>query len=129
MSLTIPQRTITISINGADQNARVTYTYLSPISGASFTNAPNCDLSCNQPTYCLYLLDFTASQNGWTIVKTSPNQDSGALSQVPGPFNLSLLTFNPYTATDTYRFYIHYLNMMTGAKICFDPQEGNIPPN
>jgi hypothetical protein len=124
----IPQRSITISINGTDNNASVTYTYWSPVYGTNYVNSPSCDLSCNQPTFCLYLLDFTTSQNGWTIVKSSPHQDSGSLNQVIGPNNLSLQTFNSYTALDTYRFYIHYYNMVTKARICFDPQEGNIPP-
>lgn len=126
--MAIPQRSVTISINGTDKHSTVTYSYWSPVFGTTYVNAPTCDLTCNQATYCLYLLDFAASQNGWTIVKTSPHQDSGLLCQVAGSNNLSIMTFNPYTSEGNYRFYIHYQNMATGAKISFDPQEGNIPP-
>lgn len=127
MQLTTPQRSITLSLSGTGKDAQATYSYWSPVYGTTHVNAPVCELSCNQATYCLYLLDYAATQNGWTIVKTSPREGSGALCQVPGAFNLSILTYNPYTVDATYRFYIHYLNTMTGVSIAIDPQEGNIP--
>lgn len=127
MPSTVPQRTISISITGTDKDAQVRYSYWSPVTGESFLNAPICDLSCNQPTYCLYVLDFMATQNGWSITGTSPNGDSPVLTQVPGAYHLSVLTFNPHTTDTQYRFFINYHNSLTGVDIQFDPQETNIP--
>jgi hypothetical protein len=128
MAQTIPQRTISVSILGTDNDAQVLYNYSSPITGLTYTNSPQCDLLCNQPSYSLFVLDYAATRNGWAIVNITPYGDSPALAQTPGAYNLSILTFNPYTAQDTYRFYINYHNTITGAKISIDPQEGNVPP-
>jgi hypothetical protein len=127
MAQTIPQRTVTITVVGTDDKSSILYNYVSPITGLSYTNSPTCDLLCNQPSYSLFVLDYISTLNGWVIVDTSPHGDSPVLSQVPGAYNLSILTFNPHTNDDTYRFYINYRNTITGARISVDPQEGNIP--
>jgi hypothetical protein len=127
MPQTIPQRSISITILGTDKDAQVVYNYASPITGLTYTNAPACDMLCNQPSYSLFVLDFPTTGNGWTIVDITPKGDSPTLSQTAGAYNLSILTFNPHTTEDTYRFYINYRNSITGAKISVDPQEGNIP--
>jgi hypothetical protein len=127
MRQTTPQRTIMISINGTGEDAQVFYSYLSPISGLSYIDAPICDLQCNQATYCLYVLDFASTLNGWEIIDISPYGASPILPQMKGANNLSIQTFNPYTSPTTYRFYINYQNSITGKKISIDPQEGNIP--
>ncbi|APA68743.1 MULTISPECIES: hypothetical protein [unclassified Janthinobacterium] len=128
MAFTTPQRTITISIIGNDQNAQVRYSYWSPITGLTYQQSPICDLTSKQATYCLFLLDYESTRNGWTIVNTSPNGTSPVLAQVAGAYNLSVMTINPYTTLDTYNFYINYRNALTGIEVSFDPQEGNIPP-
>jgi hypothetical protein len=127
MQLTTPQRTITISLLGTDQDTQAFYSYLSPVTGQSYIDAPLCDLLVNQPVYCLFVLDYASTMSGWTIVDTSPYGRSPALEQTPGALNLSVLTYNPHTTTDTYRFYINYLNTITGTTVSIDPQEGNIP--
>lgn len=127
MAQTIPQRLVSITVVGTDDRSSVVYTYSSPITGLSYNNAPTCDIESNQPTYSLFVLDYVSTMNGWVIVDTSPRGDSPVLSQVPGAYNLSILTFNPHTTEGTYRFYINYRNTITGAKISIDPQEGNIP--
>lgn len=128
MPQAIPQRIITITINGNDNDAQVLYTYQSPVTGQSYVNSPNCDMEVNRAIYSLFVLDYATTLNGWAIKQTSPYQGSAVLSQVPGAFNLSLLTFNPYTTEHLYRFYIHYRNSITGAEIARDPQEGNLQP-
>jgi hypothetical protein len=127
MTLATPQRTITISIIGTDKDAQVFYSYLSPVTGQSYINAPKCDLVVNQPVYCLFVLDYASTISGWTIVDTSPYGNSPPLAQTPGALNLSILTYDPHTTDDIYRFYINYLNTVTGVPISIDPQEGNIP--
>lgn len=128
MPQAVPQRVITISINGTDHEANVAYTYQSPITGQSYANAPICDMVVDRAIYSLFVLDYISTLNGWTITQTTPYQDSPTLLQVAGALNLSLLTFNSYTTEHTYRFYIHYRNSITGATMCRDPQEGNIVP-
>lgn len=127
MSQAIPQRVITVTIIGNDKDAQVQYSYLSPINGQLFTNAPTCDLKVDRAVYSLFVLDYASTLNGWSISETSPYEASPALSQVAGAFHLSLLTFNPYTTEHTYRFYIHYRNK-NGIYIKRDPQEGNVQP-
>lgn len=130
MSQAIPQRVITITIVGNGKDAQVLYTYLSPVTGQTYTNSPTCDMVCDRAVYSLFVLDYSSTLNGWTIAETSPYEASPVLSQVPGAFHLSLLTFNPYTTEHVYRFYIHYRNSLNGVHIKRDPQEGNIqPPN
>ncbi|MGK5066458.1 hypothetical protein D3C81_138250 [compost metagenome] len=128
MKFATPQRTITISILGTDHNAQALYSFWSPLSGLSYQNSPSCDINCNQPTDCLFILDFEATRHGWTIVNTTPKGSSPVLEQVPGARHLSVMTINPYTSLDTYNFYINYRNTITGAELAIDPQEGNIPP-
>lgn len=124
---TNPQRTITISLSGTGEDATATYSYVSPVTGSTFLNAPVCDLKCQQASYCLYILDFASTKAGWTLTGTAPNGGATGMTSVPGALNLSLLTFDPYTCYSTYRFYLRYLNTLTGAEIEIDPQEGNVP--
>lgn len=153
MTTPIAQRTITITVNpvsassarldvqvGDGENkvhldvaapaaARndVTYSYWSPVSGMSYTNAQQCDLKIDRPTYCLFVLDFQSSLAGWTITKTEPYGDSAKLAFVKGPNELSIQTYNPYkNVGDTYRYYIFYKNILTGEVFSEDPQEGNV---
>jgi hypothetical protein len=127
MAHSTAQRTITLSINGSDKDAQVFYTYTSPVTGLSYVDAPVCDLLCNQPINCLFLLDYLSTLNGWTIIDTTPN-GTPALEQVAGARRLSIMTINPYDTPGTYKFFINYKNELTGAVIHRDPQEGNIPP-
>jgi hypothetical protein len=127
MPLTTPQRTLSITVIGTDKEAQVVYSYLSPVTGLSYINSPTCDLLVNQPVYCLFVLDYASTMNGWTIFDITPYGRSPELSQTPGALHLSILTYNPHTTEDKYQFYINYHNTVTGAKISIDPQEGNIP--
>jgi hypothetical protein len=126
MTYATPQRIIIISINGIDRHAQVRYSFDSPVTGHTHRDAPKCDMVVDQAVYSLFVLDYTSTLNGWTIRKTSPREDSHALTHVPGAFHLSLLTYNPYTTEHLYRFYIHYRNALNGARMRRDPQEGNI---
>jgi hypothetical protein len=128
MSHPTPQRTVTISIIGNDEHATVLYTYLSPITGLSFINAPTCDLKVDRAINTLFVLDYAATMIGWKITKTTPN-GTPALEQIPGAKHLSLMTCNPYDVPgETYKYYIHYHNSVTDQNMKKDPQEGNIPP-
>jgi hypothetical protein len=127
MNEPVPQRVITISIVGNEKNANVSYSYLSPVTGLSYINSPTCDILVDRPIYTLYLLDYSASLNGWTITGTSPYEDSPTLETVDGALQLSLMTINPGEAHSDYRYYIHYLNTRTDVEIKRDPQELNIP--
>lgn len=127
----VPQRFISISIDGVQNNGRIFYSYTSPIFGITLINSPICDISVDQPTYSLYLLDFPSTMNGWVITGLTPKGDSPALTTEMGPQGLSIMTINPCDpATPTHQYYIHYRNSITGAEIKKDPQEGNVnPPN
>ena len=124
----IPQRTISLSVAGIDELAEVRYTYWSPVTGEHHVGVPVCDLLVDRPIYSLFTLDYQSSLNGWTITGTRPNTRSRTLQSTPGPYNLSVLTSNKdeYIG-DVFRFYIDYLNTITGATISIDPQEGNVP--
>lgn len=125
----IPQRVITISIIGVKNNARVFYSYVSPISGKIFSNSPTCEIDIDQPTYTLYVLDFASSMNGWTITGTVPNEDPRPLPFDIGPHGLSLMTDNPFDPMyRDHAYYIIYSNSVTGAGMRHDPQEGNVTP-
>lgn len=128
MPQAIPQRVITLTIVGNDSDAQVLYTYLSPVTGQSFINAPVCNMVCDRAVYSLFVLDYTSTLNGWTICETSSHDSSPSLLQVPGALNLSIMTFNSFTTEHIYRFYIHYRNSLNGKTMKRDPQETNIPP-
>lgn len=122
-----PQRTITVSIVGTDEHAKVFYSYWSPIFGTSFVNSPSCDMKIDRPTYSLFVLDYQSSLAGWSFVKTGPDGASEQLKFQLGPENLSLSTYNPYTTDhDIYPYFLYFKNV-NGAQMKDDPQEGNIP--
>lgn len=124
----IPQRTISISVLGIDENADVLYSYWSPVTGRNHTDEPRCDLVCNRPIRSLFVLDYPSTINGWIITGSYPHAHSRELPPTMGPDNLSISYFNDdeYVG-DTYRFYIEYKNTVTEKIIKVDPQEGNIP--
>jgi hypothetical protein len=125
----IAQRFITISIDGVQDSGRAFYSYTSPIFGTSYVRSPKCDISIDQPTYTLFLLDFASTMNGWAITGISPKETYPSMETQLGPMGLSIMTINPYDSpTTVYKYYIHYRNSISGAKIKIDPQEGNIPP-
>jgi len=128
MHQSIPQRVITLSIVGDDEDAYVTYSYVSPVTGLVYINAPVCDVLVDRPIHTLYVLDYTATLNGWTVTGTSPHEGSPTLKSVLGAGNLSIMTSNPHKSHDTYAYYIHYTNTCTHAIIKRDPQEVNVPP-
>jgi len=124
----IPQRTITVSINGGANAPRFTYSYWSPITGEEYRHAPKCHLLCNRPTNFLFILDYESTLDGWTITGTEPRRGSPALETTLGPNNQSVSNFNPHlNDSEIYYFAINYENTKTGAKVPVDPQEGNIP--
>jgi hypothetical protein len=128
MTKPIPQRVVTISVIGNHSDAVVYYSYLSPVTGLVYVNAPVCDILVDCPIYTLFVLDYSATLNGWTITGTSPHDGSLALESVPGALNLSIMTINPYNTQDTYNYYIDYANIHTKAVMKRDPQEVNVPP-
>lgn len=126
MAAPYPQRLITITVNGNDKNSTVFYTYTSPLDGLVRVDSPVCDLLCNAPVNCLYVLDYISTQNGWIITETTPN-GTPALDQYPGAKQQSIMTVNPYNSPGVFKYFIHYRNELTGATISIDPQEGNVP--
>lgn len=160
LSFPIPQRVVTISIitvvkpktlnvNG-DVSYTALYSYTSPVTGLQYIRAPTCDLAVDQPTYCLFVLDFEATLAGWRIQKISPNCNSQSIENDLGPLNLSVMTYDPFNPPPppapsaspcpcpcpcpsppplpTYSFFIFYCNtMLTNADFNEDPQEGNGP--
>ena len=129
MTTAVPQRSVTITLSGSSAaDARVSYSYWSPNSGLSYTNSPNCDLLCKTATDTLFLLDYASTGAGWTIVNTTPNPATApTLEQWLGPAAQSLMTYNPCITVGTFNFFINYVNVVTGAVVSFDPQEGNEP--
>lgn len=123
----VPQRSIVLSLVGTDESTDVYYTYLSPVTGLTYTNCPVCDMVADQAVNSLFVLDYVSTLNGWTITKITPREGSPSMVSVPGALNLSIVTVNPYTSMETYQFYIHYLNIINGVEIERDPQQGNIP--
>jgi len=125
----VPQRLVTISIVGVLQDARVFYSYTSPIYGATFIDSPNCDISIDQPTHTLFVLDFAASMNGWEFVEILPNTDPSPLGWKLGLKGLSIMTTNNYDPLYPHHsYYIKYKNSITGKEMQHDPQEGNVNP-
>lgn len=128
MATPIPQRVITISLKQINNELRAFYTFLSPLTGNMFIDAPSCDIECNQPTNTLFVLDFASSAAGWTIVDTSRKEPSLPLPHKSGPSDQSVQVYNPHIDDTTkYSFYINYKNTVTGETKPIDPQEGNIP--
>jgi hypothetical protein len=127
MDIPAPQRVITISIVGDGENAVVYYSYLSPVTGLIYVDSPVCDVLVDRPIHTLYVLDYSASLNGWKLVKTSPHDGSPELPWLLGAKDLSLMTINACKNNDTYSYYIHYVNTVSGAVMKRDPQEANIP--
>lgn len=124
----IPQRTISISINGDENPPRVTYSYWSPVTGEEFRDAPVCNLLCNRPTHFFFILDYESTLNGWAIAGTRPRHGSPPLLTTPGPHYQSVSNYNPHENDDqTIHFCIDYVNTTTGKAMSIDPQEGNIP--
>lgn len=137
-SFLIPQRVVTISIINNSNGYKALYSYTSPVSGQQYFRAPTCELTIDQPTYCLFVLDFDATQAGWTIQGTFPILNSPTLDSTPGPLNLSILTYDPYQPVPDpdqpltikyrkYRFFISYMNPALQVGFPEDPQEGNGP--
>jgi len=127
MTQPAPQRVITVSIIGTGEDADVYYSYLSPVSGLSYTYCPVCDIVADQAINSLFVLDYFATQNGWTIAGSSPKEGSPSLESVQGALNLSMMTINPYSSPEAvYKFFIHYVNTVTGDEMERDPQIGNV---
>lgn len=124
----VPQRIITISISGVGTTARVFYSYTSPIYGITFLNVPTCDISIDQPTYTMFVLDFASSMNGWVFKGVLPRHDANPLPTVLAENTLSLTTFNPYDPEyPDHSYYIEYYNTVTEKGMKRDPQELNVP--
>jgi hypothetical protein len=123
----IPQRIITLTLVGTDETTDVYYTYLSPVTGLSYTNCPVCDMVADQAVNTLFVLDYVSTLNGWTITGLHARKGYPSLEAVPGALNLSIMTINPYTSMETYQYYIRYSNTVNGVEIERDPQQGNIP--
>ncbi|WP_332878389.1 hypothetical protein [Massilia sp. S19_KUP03_FR1] len=127
MSQPVPLRTITVSLNGNGTDAVDYYTFWSPYSGTSFTNSPACDITADAPVNTLFVLDYFTSLNGWTVTGISPMPEWPCLESVLGPLGSSIMTIDPHTTMQTYRYYINYTNSITGAQISCDPQQVNVP--
>jgi hypothetical protein len=130
MDQATPQRTVTVSLIGMlTETVRISYSYWSPHDGLSRIGSPTCDLYQQCATNTLFTLDYFSTINGWTITGTEPNDDTPPLPAILGPEAVSIMTQFPDTSPgEYYSFYILYLNTVTGARVRFDPQEGNKPP-
>lgn len=125
-----PQRTVTISLSSRHaEEAQVSYSYWSPNDGITRTATPICDLYSRQASNTLFVLDYQATQNGWTMIGTSPNPAGApSLAYKMGPENTSLMTqFPDLSHEEQFNFYIIYHNVLNGQTLQVDPQEGNIP--
>jgi hypothetical protein len=130
MEYAISQRSVSISLTGrTDKDAQVAYSYWSPNDGFTRTASQSCDLYHKVDTNTLFLLDYASTLNGWTITGIEPNPPGAPVPEsILGPEHMSLMTlFRDGGKPVEYKFYIHYKNKITGAKVRFDPQEGNIP--
>jgi len=122
----VAQRTITVSVHGNNDKHRITYSYWS-LKGIQYHQAPVCDLLCDSPTCFLFNLDHDSTINGWTITGITPGENFSPLEATPGPYYLSVATYDPHTDDQVHHFTINYLNTLTGISHSVDPQEGNIP--
>lgn len=130
MNIVAPQRTITISLVDipGETKPHAFYSYWDPASGQIVVDAPKCDLKITRPTYCLFVLDYLSTLNGWTISEiTEKNPKDKVITNFPGALNLSILTFDDGALGTDYRFFIHYANAPAKKTASIDPQEGNIP--
>jgi hypothetical protein len=130
MEYAISQRSVTISLTGrAENDAQIAYNYWSPNDGFTRTGSQNCDLYHKTDTNTLFFLDYASTLNGWTITGIEPNTAGAPVpDSILGPENMSIMTlFRDGGKPVEYKFYILYKNIITGAKVRFDPQEGNIP--
>jgi hypothetical protein len=123
----VAQRVVSVSLRDFGDVTAAFYTYVSPLTGLSYTNAPTCDISIDQPTLTLFVLDFASTLDGWYITGASlPPGD--VFSSLQGPGNLSIQIFNPYLdSSSRSNFTINYVNERKDRKVPIDPQEGNIP--
>lgn len=127
----IPQRVIHVSLREIGNDIAAFYTYVSPLFGTSYLDAPVCDIKCDRPTLTLYVLDFASTINGWRIDGADFGDNPDGLTATAGPGKLSLQVNNPYKSHDgVANFYIIYSNENHdhGKPVLIDPQEGNIPP-
>jgi hypothetical protein len=130
------QRVIVISIStnrlpvAPDKPFKCRYSYLSPVTGLVHMADPKCDLLVNEPTNCLFVLDFLTAKDGWKIDSISSTPSSTLLESIAGPLNQSILVINPYIndPTGQYHYYIHYNRPDDNQFFKEDPQEGNGPP-
>ncbi|MET0982673.1 MAG: hypothetical protein ABWY02_11265 [Telluria sp.] len=126
----IPQHVVHVSLREIGANIAAFYTYVSPLSGISYIDAPVCDIKCDQPTFTLYVLDFASTINGWKIDGMKPVDDTDALKWELGPDQLSIQVFNPHkhdTGVENFSIIYSNENYHHGKPVPIDPQEGNIP--
>lgn len=127
----IPQRVVQVSLREIGNKIAAFYTYVSPLSGTSYIDAPVCDLKTDRPTYTLYVLDFASTINGWQIVGIETPHDTDRLTSTTGPHNLSVQVLNPHlnnTGVENFSIVYKSDNYQQGKLVPIDPQEGNIPP-
>ena len=127
----IPQRVVHVSLRPIGTNIVAFYTYVSPLFGTSYIDAPVCDLKSDRPTYTLYVLDFASTINGWKINGIEQPHDTDGLSAIPGPKSLSIQVFNPHhddSSIENFSIVYSNPNYHDGVLVPIDPQEGNIPP-
>jgi hypothetical protein len=127
----IPQRVIHVSLREIGNNIAAFYTYVSPLHGTSYIDAPVCDIECDRPTFTLYAVDFASTINGWIIDSADFGDNPDKLTAKHGPEKLSIQVFNPHNDDDgVANFSIVYSNKNHhhGLPVPIDPQEGNIPP-
>lgn len=126
----IPQRVVHVSLREIGSNVAAFYTYVSPLYGTSYIDAPVCDIKCDRPTYTLYVLDFASTINGWKIDGIQQTGGPHGLTATPGPEHLSIQVFNPHkddTAVNNFSIIYSNENYHHGKPVPIDPQEGNIP--
>ena len=123
----VAQRVVSVSLRDIGDTTAAFYTYVSPLSGLNYTDAPVCDISIDQPTLTLFVLDFASTLDGWYITgATLP--PGGVFSAQQGPESLSIQIYNPYLDNSSKSsFTINYANDRKDRKLPIDPQEGNIP--
>jgi len=124
-----PQRTVTIALSTNNHITKARYSYVSPVTGLRFQDAPICDLKIDRATNCLFILDYLSTLNGWVIDSISATPGSMLIPSTMGANKLSILTFDPYSSENAvYNFFISYSNHITDTQYSEDPQEGNGPP-
>ena len=133
----VPQRVVTISIKPNGKTYKALYSYTSPVTGLQYFRAPKCLLDVDQPTYCLFVLDFDATAAGWTITKIMTEPGALSIENDLGALNLSIMTFDPHNKPPLpplqhlpfieYSFSIYYYNTTLKKEFHEDPQERNGP--